>query len=138
MGFLNTKILDGYFVSDGVEAAAGAFFPMLFFFSLRQSGGALFDPLLGIFVSVLMLIWIVKLTKPINNVHLALDALIVLAISVTLTLQFGLATADQLRSIDFFGSTAIVGFWLGIGSALAFDAFNVKSIIAGKFVNKRL
>ena len=137
MGFLETKIFKGYFVADSVEAAIGAFIPMLYFFVIRDNPGPFFDPVFGFMVLALMLFLIFKFVKPIDNTHLVLDLLVVSSISIVFVLQLGLATVDQLQGFQFFGSPAVVGIWLGLGAGLAFDAFNVKSVIATRFVRRK-
>lgn len=137
MGFLEIKVFGDYFLADALEAGIGAFIPMLYFFVIRADPGPFFDPILGLTVTILILLLIVKFVEPINNVHLTLDTLIVGAMSTFFTLQFGLATVDQLQGMQFFGSPAVVGIWLGLGAGLAFDAFNVKSVIATRFVRRK-
>jgi len=135
-GFLGTQILKGYFVADAFEAAIGAFIPMLYFFVIRDDPGPFFNPIFGFIVMILILFLIIKFVEPIDNTHLFLDLLVIGAMSVVFVLQLGLATTDQLNGFQFFGSPAVVGIWLGLGAGLAFDAFNVKSIIATRFVRR--
>ena len=51
-----------------------------------------------------------------------------------LMLVFGLATVSELLSFQYFGSTAIIGYWLGFPIALLMDYYNLKNLLNRYYV----
>ena len=120
-----------YKLSDCFESGIGAFTAMLLFFTLR-SDPVIISPKVG-FVITLIVVYIYSKSR-INPSHLFMNLLVVILISGAMSLAFNLATMNQLLSFEFFGSSAVVGVWLGLPSAIIMDKFNIKNILRRSYV----
>jgi hypothetical protein len=124
-----------YKLRDAVEAAIGAFSAVLLFFALRTEPMVL-DPQIGFMITffwVLTFFYGDKYPK----FNFLMTMIITAVVSGLMTIVFGLSTQEQLLSFDYFGSAAIIGFWLGFPIALLMDKFNMANLLSRYYVRAK-
>jgi len=116
-----------YTASDMGQAVLGVFSAILLFIALRTEPVGI-DPELGVLITAL---WVYVFYKgngiPKTNFLAALAVTFV--VSGIMCFVFGLVTEEQLFSFQYFGSTAIVGVWIGFPIALVLDKYNISNIL---------
>lgn len=119
-----------YRLSDVRESALGTFIAILFFYLLKAGEPILINPKNGFIIGI---IWIIITGIPLlsrskdSKTHMIMNVLVALVISSVLTVMFEMATWEQLKSFQFFGTSAWLGMLLGISSAQFFDKMNISN-----------
>lgn len=124
-----------YKLKDAVQAAVGAFSAILLFFVLRT------EPInINVTVGVIItLVWVSLFyngDKAFPKANFFMALIVTAVISSIMSIVFNLATMEQLLSLNFFSSTAVVGIWLGFPIALLMDKYNLTNILKRHYIRK--
>jgi len=125
----------GYKLKDSFEAAVGAFSAVLLFFALR-SDPITIDPRIGLAITLVWVFLFYNGDGGIKKKNFFINFIIAGLISGFMTLVFGLASKETLLSFDYFGSTAIIGLWLGFPISLLMDKFNMTNILRRHYIRR--
>lgn len=125
-----------YRLRDAFESAAGAFSAVLLFFALRVEPISI-SPVIGLAITFVWLSLFYEGDRRVSGNNFIFNIIVVFIVSGIITYIFGLADTATLLSFDYFGSTAIVGVWLGFPIALLMDRYNIKNILNTKYIRKR-
>lgn len=125
-----------YDSKDILQQALGAFSTVLFVYILRDSP-LWIDANTGLILGV---IWLIIVYNPFVNqpkeakVHFIGAVIVSLVITVSLTVAFDLATLEELKGFQFFGSLAWLTMLIGIPVAILFDKRNAVDIVSRYFI----
>jgi hypothetical protein len=130
--------------NDIREASVGAFSSMLFYYVLKPAPLDI-DWRIGLGITI---IWSYLLYSGFNgprksnlqNMQFFRSAAVTFVLSCAMAIIFKLATMNVITSEQVFGSSAMVGVWLGLPLALLFDMKNFDNVLGqynAYFVKKR-
>ena len=123
---------------DIIQQALGAFSAVLFIFLLRSEPLTI-DPQIGLVIGVVWLIVVYSpLTKkvPEAKYHFISSIIISNVITIALAVAFGLATLEELKGFQYFGSFPWLVSLVAVPVAVLFDKNNTIDIIKRYFIRR--
>ncbi len=124
-----------YKLKDALQAAVGAFSAILLFFSLRTQPINI-NPTIGLIITIVWISLFYNGDKGFPKINFFMCLIISAFISGIMSIIFGLATAEQLLSFDFFSSASVVGLWLAFPISLLMDKWQMTNILKRHYIRK--
>ena len=126
----NNKIIG----RDVFQAAVGSFSASLLFFVLKE-GPLNLEWKMGLLITLVwagIIYWGFDGQRKSTGIkkHFALCFIVSIIVSAALSILFGLVTTEQLFSKEIFGSTVMIGLWLGLPVSLLFDLKNLDNVLS--------
>ena len=124
---------------DISQQIVGAFSAVFGIYILRGGNPLWIDPTIGLIMGV---VWLSLLYSPLHRhskeakYHFISSIIVSLAVTTLLTVSFNLGTIEQLKSFDFFGSTAWLTFLLAIPISVLFDLKNITNPLSREYIKK--
>jgi len=125
---------------DVLQNAIGAFSAIFFIFLLRENPLSI-NPQVGLIMGI---IWIGLIFNPFKKQSTEakkhfffLSVPISIIMSTILSISFGLATIENLKTFDFFGSTIWLVSLMAVPVAVLFDKKNINNPLLRYFFRKR-
>ena len=125
---------------DITQQMIGAFSSVFVIYILRGGDPLWIDPTVGLVIGI---IWLILLYHPLQKrskeakYHFISSILVSLVITTALTVAFKLATFEELKSFNFFGSTAFLTFLIAIPIAVLFDKNNIIDPLSREYIRKK-
>ncbi len=124
---------------DIIQQFLGAFSAVFGFYLIRGGNPLWIDPKVGL---ILGIVWLGIIYNPFKRqpkeakIHFISSIIVSLAITTTLTIFFGLATIEELKSFAFFGSSAFLLMLVAVPIAVVFDKRNVMDILSRHYTRR--
>lgn len=124
-----------YKLSDAFQASVGIFSSVLLFLALKSDPLSI-NPTVGFVITIIWVSLFYNKKIGVRRENFFMNLGLTFIMSGILTLVFGLATIEQLKTFEYFGSTAIVAVWMSFPLSLLFDKMNLTNILKRHYVSK--